>query len=199
MRIPFVSLLLGALAGSCILLPAGIRTSLCFDYLHFAQGNWTGLVTGHWVHADISHLSWNLAALLILSAIIEQRSRRLLLASIAAGMVAVDLLLVSSFSDLERYCGLSGILNTLMGVSLYLCWQSSRSSWVTITGVLYLMKIALEVHSGQSVFTTISWPPYAMSHVAGLMGAPVALAIVGWSSLQELTRRNTHEHLVSSQ
>jgi hypothetical protein len=125
------------------------------------------------------------------------------------GMLAVDVLLLSPISDLARYCGLSGLLNTLMGVALYLLWSSSRSPIIAITGTLYLLKIALEMHAGQSIFTQTSWPPYAAAHLAGLLGAPIALALgkaqglcdtpPGLRETTTKTQRKVYGHMVSSQ
>ena len=176
-RIPFLSILLCAAAGMLMLLPPAAQELLYFDYQQLAGGEAWGLVTGHWIHADPQHLVWNLAGLLVLASLIELQSRKLLLWSIACGMLAVNLLLLSPFSELQRYCGLSGLLITLMGVALYSSWHSSRSPVIAITSALYLLKIALEVYSGQSVFTSISWPPYATAHLAGLLGAPLALVL----------------------
>lgn len=179
MRLPLLSALLAALAGGLMLLPAGAHAALYFDYQSALDGQWWRLLSGHWIHADVAHLSWNLAGLLVLGAVIEQRSRRLLLWSVLVGTIAVDLLLLAPLGGPERYCGLSGLLNTLMGVALYLCWRDSRSPVIAVTAALYLLKIAVEIHSGQSVITSISWPPYPIAHLVGLAGAPVALACAG--------------------
>jgi rhomboid family GlyGly-CTERM serine protease len=200
--IPFFTLLLCSLAGGLMLLPSAVHSSLYFNYDQLYDGRWLGLITGHWMHADFQHLVWNISALAILGAIIEARSRTLLLWSVVVGMFSVDLLLLSSLSDLQRYCGLSGLLNTLLGVALYLYWRETRSPMVPLTAALCMVKIALEMHSGQSIFTEIAWPPFAIAHLAGIMGAP--LAVLLWArekhkkSHLNSDRGNDHEHLVSS-
>jgi rhomboid family GlyGly-CTERM serine protease len=107
------------------------------------------VVTGHFMHADMEHLLWNCLGLAVLGTLIEIRSRRLLWAALVAGMVCVSILLLSPFSQLEYYCGLSGVLNALLLVAL---WQEWRS-----------------------LLTHISWPPYAWSHVAGLFGGSITI------------------------
>ncbi len=200
--IPFFTLLLCSLTGALMLLPPAVHSSLYFNYDQLYDGGWLGLVTGHWMHADFQHLVWNVAALAILGAIIEARSRTLLLWSMVIGMFSIDLLLLSPFSDLQRYCGLSGLLNTLLGVALYLYWRETRSPMVPLTAALCMVKIALEIHSGQSIFTEITWPPFAIAHLAGIMGAP--LAILLWAreknkkSNLNSHRGIVHEHLVPS-
>jgi rhomboid family GlyGly-CTERM serine protease len=201
-RFPLFTLLLCSLAGGLVLLPPAAHNILYFNYDQLQYGRWWGLLTGHWLHADFQHMIWNISALAILGTMIERRSRTLLLWSIVVGMLSVDILLLSPFSDLQRYCGLSGLLNTLLGVVLYLCWRETRSKLVLLTAALSVGKIALEMYSGQSIFTEIAWPPFAIAHLAGIMGAP--LAVMWWArERHELPNLNNnkgiqHEHLVAS-
>ena len=176
-RIPVFTLLLCSLSFGLMLLPPTLHNVLYFDYLQLSHGKWQGLITGHWMHADSQHLLWNISALALLGALIEARSRTLLVCSIAVGTLFVDLLLLSPLSDLQRYCGLSGLLNTLLGVALYLTWRETRSPLLLLTAILCVAKIALELHSGQSIFTDIAWPPFAQAHLAGILGAPLALIL----------------------
>lgn len=202
-RLPLLTIGLCLLACALMALPADIHETLYFNRPFLTQGVPLGLVSGHWVHADTQHLIWNVSALGILAAVIESRSRTLLLASIGIGMLCVDLLLLSPLSALQRYCGLSGLLNTLFGVVLFLKWRESRSPIVLCIGTLAVLKIALEMVSGQSVFTDISWPPYAASHLAGLLGAPLAIGVccrkrqAHFHSIEQ--ERRHHGNLVTSQ
>ena len=176
-RMPIVTLILCSTAYVLFLLPAPVQSLLYFDIEQLRAGNSIGLISGHWMHTDTEHLWWSLGALAVLGAIIERRSRRMLLWTIVVGSLFVDLLLLSNYSELQRYCGLSGLLNTLLGGALYIYWRETRSPWVLVTGVLCLGKIALELVSGQSIFTDTSWPPFAAAHLAGILGVPFALWI----------------------
>ena len=200
-RIPIITLLLCCLAGGLMLLPPDAHNALYFNHDSLYSGRFLGLVTGHWMHADLQHLAWNVSALAILGALIEARSRTLLLWSILVGMLSVDLLLLSPFSELQRYCGLSGLLNTLLGVALYLLWRETRSAMVALTALLCMGKIALEMYSGQSIFTHLTWPPFAIAHLAGILGTPLAVLPVArlrreYSQLNN-NKGTHHEHLVS--
>lgn len=201
-RAPILSAFLCALVGGLALLPAASQELLQFDYHRVMAGNWIGLLSGHWLHADGEHLLWNVGALAILATLIEARSRRLLLWSILVGMASVDLLLLSPLSDLARYCGLSGMLNTLLGVVLVLMWRATRSPLVTLVGALCILKIAVEMLLGQSLLTHISWPPFAPAHLAGIVATPIALLwLCGDTVTQGKTTRQTrsnHEYLVTS-
>ena len=97
---------------------------LYFAPTEIAGGQAWRLLTGHLVHADLNHLFWNALGLLVLGVLIERHSRRLLGIALLAGTVAVNLLLL--VSGLDYYCGLSGVLNTLLVVALWLEWRSTR-------------------------------------------------------------------------
>ena len=177
-RAPLFTLLLCSLSVGFMLLPPTLHNVLYFDYFQVSRGNWQGLITGHWVHAGGQHLVWNVSALALLGALIEARSRTLLLVSIAIGTLFVDLLLLSPLGGLQRYCGLSGLLNTLLGVALYLVWRETRSPLLVLTAILCVTKIVLEMQTGQSIFTATAWPPFAQAHLAGILGVPFALMLV---------------------
>ena len=183
-RWPVITVCFGVLACLPLLLPPGLWDKLIFDAGEVQAGQWWRLLAAHWTHVDGEHLAWNLAALLLLAALIEQVSRRLLLWTLAAGMLSVDLLLLSPLCPLDRYCGLSGVLNGLLAVTLFLLWQQNRSPWVIITGVLCSAKILVELSMGEALFTRAAWPPYAAAHLAGAMAAPAALW--AWGKKTEL-------------
>jgi len=193
--LPVMTIALSALAALLMALPPAVQSLLYFDTGSLAQGLPTGLLSAHWMHADGGHLAWNLAAFCVLAPTIERYSRPLLAWSLLAGTVSVDLLLLSPLSDLQRYCGLSGLLNTLFGVVLILCWRRTRSPLVIFAACLGVIKIALEIYTGQAVFTQVSWPPYAPAHLAGLVGAPVAICCAWrgrewWPQLPPLRREH---------
>ncbi|TGD73497.1 rhombosortase [Mangrovimicrobium sediminis] len=175
-QLPLLTLALAALSGLAALLPGEWIAAGYFDRSALAAGSPIGLVTGHWLHADFAHLGWNLLAFTVLGAIIEAHSRRLLLLSLLAGTLVVDLLLLSHWCDLQRYCGLSGVLNSLLAVALFLRWRETRAAWLPLLAVACALKIVIEMNSGHSLLTHISWPPYAPAHLAGALGG---LAVIG--------------------
>jgi rhomboid family GlyGly-CTERM serine protease len=170
--------LLAVLAGLHWLVPD--KTLLYFSAADISRGDAWRIVSGHLVHADLEHLLWNSLGLAVLGAVIEYRSRASLLAALGAGMVFVSALLLSPWSPLVYYCGLSGVLNTLLLVALWQEWRISRS-WLLISIALgSVAKLIFELSQGVSIVTNVSWPPYAWSHLAGLTAG---LAVV-WVNLQ---------------
>jgi hypothetical protein len=53
-----------------------------------------------------------------------------------------------------------------------------------------IAKVMIEVSLGASIMTHISWPPYAWSHVAGLIGG----LIVVWSHVVWCAVRDENSH-----
>ena len=168
-RIPILTIgLVTTLIGLHWLVPD--NTPLYFSSADIWKGEVWRIVSGHFIHADLQHLLWNCLGLAVLGSLLEYRSRQLLLASSGAGILFVSALLLTPFSQLDYYCGLSGVLNTLLLVALWVQWKLTRSWWIIILAFGSIVKVLVEVSQGISLVTHISWPPYAWSHVAGLSG-----------------------------
>jgi len=146
------------------------KTSLYFSATGIQRGEIWRIVSGHLMHADLQHLLWNCLGLLVLGTLLESRSRLVLLAALGAGIVFVSGLLLTPYPQLEYYCGLSGVLNTLLLVALWFEWRLTRSWAIVLITCCSIAKVIVEVSQGISIVTQISWPPYAWSHVAGLFG-----------------------------
>ena len=173
-RIPILSLsLVMALIGLYWLVPD--RTLLYFSATEITQGDSWRFLTGHFMHADPEHLMWNGLGLAILGMLIEQHSRAMLLAALGTGIICVGVLLLSPFAQLDYYCGLSGVLNTLLLVALWLEWQSTRSWLILAIAGGSIAKLVIELSLAESIMTHISWPPYVWSHVAGLVGGLIII------------------------
>lgn len=152
------------------------KTQLYFSAADIFQGEAWRLVSGHFMHADSHHLLWNCLGLAVLGSLLEYRSRNVLIASLAVGIIIVNILLLTPWSHLTYYCGLSGVLNTLLLVALWLEWRLTRSWLITLIACGSFAKVLVEVYQGTSIMTHISWPPYAWSHVAGLVGGLIVIS-----------------------
>jgi len=73
--LPWRSFLLGAAAIAAYLILGAAPEAWVFDRVAIAQGEWWRLITGHWVHSDLAHAAWDIAALLLLGALFEARLR----------------------------------------------------------------------------------------------------------------------------
>ena len=168
-RIPFLTFgITMALIGLHCLVPD--KTQLYFSATEIINGQAWRLISGHLIHADLQHLLWNCLGFVLLGTLLEYRSRLALMVSLGAGVVFVNALLLTPFSHLDYYCGLSGVLNTLLLVALWFEWRQTRSWLIILIACGSIGKVVVEVSQGSSILTHISWPPYAWSHAAGLIG-----------------------------
>ena len=104
---------------------------LMYDRAGSAAGDWWRLATGHLVHGDIGHLAANVLALALLGGVLESFQRlgiKTLLLLVSFGMIVIDAMLWLSLPGLERYCGFSGVLNTLFIAAVYAQWRDTRDS-----------------------------------------------------------------------
>mgnify|MGYP001821827145 CR=1 FL=1 len=138
-----------------------------YDRAAIAGGEWWRLISGHWVHSDGAHLGWNLAGLLALGWTVEMRGRRRLVAGLLAGTFGVDLMLWLGLPGLAAYCGLSGVLNSLLPLALVGLWQRATAPALVATGALSLLKITSEISAGQALFTHTAWASVPEAHLAG--------------------------------
>lgn len=138
-----------------------------FDRAQIEAGTYWSLLSGHFVHGDAQHLTWNLVALVLLGTVIERRSVTMFWSSLFFGMVAVDVGIYWVMPWLKLYCGLSGVLNTLWIVALGMIWRETRSWVVPLLGLTGICKLAIEMSQHTAIFTNTVWPPVAESHLAG--------------------------------
>ena len=178
-NLPLATIALSILCTGLMFLPQPLQAKLYFTADALVTGDLWRLISGHLVHADFSHWAWNALALLLLGGFLEVRSRKLLAYSLLSGIVAVDLLLLSPLAGIDQYCGMSGVLNTLLGVVLFCYWRETRSWLVVFSALLCFGKVLIEMTFDTSLLTNISWPPLPASHLAGVVGACVLLMMIG--------------------
>ena len=142
--LPWRSMLMGVVAVLAYLVPGAAPEALVFDRVAIAQGEWWRLLTGHWVHSDPAHAGWDITALLLLGALFEPRLQWRLPLALLIGTVGVNAWLWWMEPALRYYCGLSGILNSLLIVGLLQLWRDCRDPLVLLTGVAAAAKILLD-------------------------------------------------------
>ncbi|MES9852244.1 MAG: rhombosortase [Candidatus Thiodiazotropha sp. L084R] len=174
MRLPILTIASVLLTAILMALPDH-HNMLYFELSSIQSGEWWRLLTGHFIHSDWEHWFWNIAALAILGGYLEKQSVYLWIMGILVGIVGVNTLLLSDWSHVSRYCGLSGVLNTFLVIALYNYWREIRSGWVVIASIICLAKLMLELFSGTSLLTHISWPPFPPAHLAGTVAGLLLL------------------------
>jgi rhomboid family GlyGly-CTERM serine protease len=138
-----------------------------FDAGQVAQGEWWRLVTGHWVHSDLEHAAWDIGALALLGALFEHRLGNRMLVVLGVGMVGVDAWLLTSATAPDAYCGLSGILNSLLAAGLLVIGRERPHPVIVLTGLGAAAKILVEMAAGGALFTDTAWPSVPEAHAVG--------------------------------
>lgn len=176
-RLPWVSLTLAGLTAALFAAFGPAPEAWVYDRVAIAHGEWWRLLSGHWMHSDGGHLTWNLGALLALGWIVEARNRVALLAGLLAGTIGVDLMLWLALPELTRYCGMSGVLNTVLLFALATLWRDATAPVLLATGMLSFAKIVVEIWSGQALLTSTAWASIPQAHLAGwLIGLVLIVA-----------------------
>ena len=175
-RLPWHTFML-LLTGLAVYLFGGpAPESLVFNRQAILHGELWRLFTGHWVHGDLEHLAWNLVAFGILGWMIETSlGPTRLYQALLAGMCLVSAWVWWFIPGLDYYCGLSGILNTLLFVMLIAGWGKSRNFIFPLVAISATAKIAFELFQSSAIFTNTSWPAVPEAHLAGALAAVILM------------------------
>ena len=167
--LPWRSCLLGLVAIAACLALGPAPEAWVFDRVAIAQGEWWRLVTGHWVHSDLQHALWDITALLVLGALFEPRLQWRLPLVLLAATAGVDAWLWWGEPGLQFYCGLSGILNSLLVVGLLQLWRELRHPVIPLILTAAAVKIIVEIYTGQALLTSTAWPSVPAVHAVGYL------------------------------
>ena len=174
LRLPWHTFILLLLAFAVYVLGSPAPEGLVFDRQAIMHGELWRLLTSHWVHADMEHLAWNLLAFGILGWMIEISLGPVrLYRALIAGMCLVTAWVWWLIPGLDFYCGLSGILNTLLFVILIDGWRRSRQLIFPLVAIGAIAKIAFELVHSSAIFTHTSWPSIPEAHLAGALAAVI--------------------------
>ncbi len=163
---PVLSLLLIALSLLMAVRPE-VLNLLCFDQGAIRAGEWWRLLTGHFVHSSFSHAGWDLLVFGAVAIMLEKHSRPLLVWATMTGLGFLNLWLLSPWSGLEYYCGLSGLLFAPL---MLLCLQILVRH-KSIHGALPLLvcvgKLCCESLVQSPLMVDTQWQVYTPAHVVG--------------------------------
>lgn len=169
------------------------QATLYLDREAIIQGQWWRLLSGHLAHASSPHLALNLFAFCLLAGYTEYRSRKLFCLTLLAGLISVNALLMSPWSELERYSGLSGILNALFVTALYLTARQLGKTWLVLVTLAYIAKLSFELRSASVGVVIPGWPPYPPAHIAGALGG--LLSLIVYTSINRGSANQQQEHV----
>ncbi len=176
LRLPWHTFMLLLIALAVYMLNGPAPEGLVFDRQAIMHGELWRLLASHWVHVDTEHLAWNLLAIGILGWMIETSlGPGRLYHALIAGMCLVTAWVWWLIPDLDYYCGLSGILNTLLFVILIDGWLRARQVIFPLVAVGAIAKIAYELFQSSAIFTHTSWPAVPEAHLAGALAAVILM------------------------
>ncbi len=181
LALPWRTLLLTGLALGLFLSFGAAPEAWVIDRIAIAQGEWWRLITGHWVHSDLEHATWDIGALLVLGLLFESRLKGKLFTVLALGTLGIDLWLWYALPSLNYYCGLSGILNGLLAIGLLEMWRELRHPLIWMTGVGAILKIVWETAIGGALLTNTAWPSLPEVHGVGFLCGLLAALIYSHS------------------
>jgi rhomboid family GlyGly-CTERM serine protease len=157
----------------------GASDSLRYDRDAVLGGEAWRLGTGHLVHADWTHLGWNLLGVALVGFLFARDySPRAWLAILLASTAATDLGFLLFEPQLDWYVGFSGVLHGLMAAGLVAWLRTSRDPVTWLVTALFAAKLAWEHFAGALPFTagSLSLPVVHEAHTYGAVGGVLAAA-----------------------
>ncbi len=152
--------------------------SLIFNREAIRQGEIWRLVSAHFVHCDFEHLLYNVIGVLSLTIVFNKLKLKEIWLSIVIGIIVVDVWIWFGMQELEYYCGLSALENSILVIGLLSFWKKYHKLSAFIIGCLAFLKISMEIIQHDSMFTQISWPPVPETHAAGFIAGSITVLFI---------------------
>jgi rhomboid family GlyGly-CTERM serine protease len=181
LRLPWFTLSVTALLLLLFGFAGPAPEALIYDRMAIMSGEFWRLFTGHFVHTDNNHLTWNVLAFLILGAVLEWEFRlpaHFHFTVLGLGALTIDAWLWWGMPEITRYCGISAVLNTQLGVAAILLWATTKSPLAILVGLGAMAKIVAEITLQTSLFTDTLWPSVPEAHLAGLVIGLLSILII---------------------
>ena len=180
-----------------IYLSLKLTSSLIYDRAAISNGEFWRLISGHLVHFNASHLSYNLTAFVLTAWIIEAKKGVGHFGPLCLFiMLRTSVLLLALKPDRTQYGGLSGLICGLL-VYRALIEMGNRGPWRLLWLLVLLiipLKILFESHTERSILPSpqpLSFVPMWESHAIGSLSA---LSAFGVQTLFKSNRRRRHEN-----
>ena len=153
---------------------------MVFDKVAINHGEYWRLVSGHFTHSSFSHSAWDVLAFSCSLIWLRIYSVRAILPSVVAGIFLVNILLLSSWSSLNYYCGLSGILFSPLIVAAYLHAKRHRGGIDFLPLAVIVLKLAIDMATQEAILVNSEWPAYPESHIAGAIAGVFTIIFLGF-------------------
>lgn len=151
---------------------------MVFDKTRIAEGEYWRLITGHITHSSFSHAFWDVLAFIFSVYWLNRYSRKALVFSLVFGTVFIDIFLLSDFSSLTRYCGLSGLLFSPLIAAALFFFLSYRGLFGFAPLIIILLKVVFDVSSNETWLVATDWQAYPEAHILGVLAGLVTFSII---------------------
>lgn len=168
-KVPWLTLVTCALALLLHLAGGALFNNLVFDKHAIANGEIWRIITGHFVHSDAEHFFWDVLALGVLGFFVELTRPKDFLPCLLFSCLAVSGFLLFSNISVLSYCGLSGALNGLLVLAVFIQWKETRS--IVYAGIFFgtIAKIMYEFCTRQTLFANVTLQAVPEAHAVGLI------------------------------
>jgi len=173
---------------------AGLLSSESFGPERFSllRGLWSlepyRLWTGHFVHFNAAHLRGDVLAFMVWAALIEWRSRRLLLALVGLGAPLLSILVLGLHPSLHEYRGLSA-LDCALAIALMLLHRHEQRALSIAALTLLIAKFSYECLTGHAVLAPQLGEGVRLLPLSHLLGALLGAVFVwGPASVRQGTQ-----------
>ena len=175
--LPWRTFLLGLIATGLYLLFGPAPETLVYNRTEIVNGEWWRLITAHWVHSDGQHALWDIGMLLLLGGVSERYLGRHIFSIMVAASLLLSICIWFFLPWLEYYCGLSGILHTLLAISMFTLWDKQRNLLFLLIIGATVLKTLVELNINTALVTNTAWPILSQSHLFGLFLGITFLAV----------------------
>ena len=127
--------------------------------------HWWQLLTAHFIHYDLKHLSLNMLAFLILLYLFPTKTKALVSGFLLA-IISIDIYLY--FSDVHYYIGFSGLLYVIPGMALGRFF-SDKKYWYAFIIVVVFIAYSLFKQITPMISEQKTWLPLIQSHFLGVV------------------------------
>ena len=174
LSISFIALVVGAIDNLFPLLQ-----SLCFDYKAIIEDHqYWRLLTGHIVHSSNSHLFWDLITFLICGCYVERKGVMHFKLALLSSILILNGYLLSPWSGIAQYSGLSGILYTVVIVAGWLWYKEHRGLLGALPIIMVIAKTVLEIMAQEATFVSQGWTLFYPAHLLGILAGSLFIALI---------------------
>lgn len=158
--------------------------ALALDRAALLEGELWRLWTGHLVHWSVEHFVWDAVTFAVLGWLLAKLSWRAFRGLLLVGAPVIAVAVLLGEPAMEVYGGLSGLDVALWAAACVVVTAKARDRMIRSVGGLAfvggLVKVAVEVASGNATFLGGNLSFVASAHVAGLVvGLLIAAVWVG--------------------